>query len=136
MAVLDASVLVALFHIDELYHAATVRWFDWAAANNEPLNAPVIVLSEVAAALSRGKNEPSRADDVVQLLRRNEAVRLVPISQPLAEQAAYIAISCRIRGCDAIYVALAQQLDQPLITFDEQQFSRSRDIIRVQKPEI
>lgn len=136
MAVLDASVLVALFHIDEMYHTATVRWFDWAEVNGEPLNAPVIVLTEVAAALSRGKNEPSRAEDVVQLLRDSDAISLFPISQTLAEQAASIAITCRIRGCDAIYVALARQLDQPLITFDEQQLSRSQHLIRVQKPEI
>ena len=40
----------------------------------------------------------------------------------------------RIRGCDAVYVALAEALDEPLVTFDEQQAARAAGVVRVLRP--
>lgn len=134
MAVLDASVIVALFSANEPHHAASREWFIQATAVAEPLIAPVIVLAEVAAALSRAKGDPALARQVIQLLNQGGLFELVPISLALAEQAAAVATSAQIRGCDALYVALAQQLDQTLITLDNEQWARSQAVVRVQKP--
>ncbi|MBK8934266.1 MAG: type II toxin-antitoxin system VapC family toxin [Chloroflexi bacterium] len=134
MAVLDASVVVALFSANEPHHAASREWLVQATAVAEPLIAPVIVLAEVAAALSRAKGDPALAQQVIQLLGQGGLFELVPISLALAEQAAAVAISAQIRGCDAVYVALAQQLNQTLITLDHEQLARNTAVIRVQTP--
>ena len=134
MAVLDASVVVALFSANEPHHAASREWLVQATAVAEPLIAPVVVLAEVAAALSRAKGDPALARQVIQLLGQGGLFELVPISLALAEQAAAVAISAQIRGCDAVYVALAQQLNQTLITLDHEQLARGTAVIRVQTP--
>jgi predicted nucleic acid-binding protein len=49
---------------------------------------------------------------------------LVPLTEQRARQAAQIAITCRLRGADAVYVALAQELGTTLITWDAELLAR------------
>ena len=107
MAVIDASVYVALINAHESAHASSWVWFEQAQATREPVVAPVILLAEVAAALSRGVGDPALAHRVVQQLLRSKVIELVPVTTAMAERSAAIAADHRIRGCDAIYVALA-----------------------------
>ena len=109
MAIVDASVLVALFHTDEPHHEACRNWFLHATSMDEELSAPVIAITEVAAAISRGKGNLLRAQQIASLIRQTNIITLFPVSLKLAEQAADIASLHQIRGCDAIYVALAQK---------------------------
>lgn len=132
MAVVDASVLVALFHVDEPHHEACRSWFLRVTSENNELSTPVIALAEVAAAISRGKDNPARAQQIVSLIRQTNVITLLPVSQSLAVQASNIAALYRIRGCDAVYVALAQKLNQPLVSLDNQQRDRSQAIIQVE----
>ena len=52
----------------------------------------------------------------------------------LAEQAAAIAAEHRIRGCDALYVALADMLSEPLVTLDRQQLERGAAVVTTRRP--
>jgi len=45
-----------------------------------------------------------------------------------------LAAEHRIRGCDAVYVALARQLDMPLITLDRQQLERGAAVVATRVP--
>jgi len=45
-----------------------------------------------------------------------------------------IAAEHRIRGCDAIYIALAEQLNDSLVTLDRQQLERAADIVTTHEP--
>ena len=96
--------------------------------------APVILLAEVAAALSRGIADLRLAHRVVQQLRHSKVIELLPVTLAMAERAATIAADHRIRGCDALYVALADQLRDRLITLDRQQLDRSRTIVIAHQP--
>lgn len=58
----------------------------------------------------------------------------MPISEDLALRAATIAATQRIKGCDAIYVALAAELDDVLVTFDQEQADRAAPVVRVLVP--
>jgi len=49
---------------------------------------------------------------------------IVPADDVLGERAAAPAADHRIRGCDAVYVALAQEHGATLITLDHQQRER------------
>ncbi len=134
MAVIDASVYVALINAHESAHASSWVWFEQAQATREPVVAPVILLAEVAAALSRGVGDPALAHRVVQQLLRSKVIELVPVTTAMAERSAAIAADHRIRGCDAIYVALAEQLSDHLVTLDQQQLERGAAVVTTRKP--
>ena len=134
MAVIDASVYVALINAKEKEHTSSWTWFEQAKNEQQTIAAPVILLAEVAAALSRGVGDLSLAHRVVGQLKRSRLIELVPVSLAIAEQAAVIAGDYRIRGCDAIYVALASQLEDCLITLDQQQLERAAAIVDIRKP--
>lgn len=145
MAVIDASVYIALIHAHEPEHARSWAWFERVQAAQEPIRAPTILLAEVAAALSRGLGDPAGsrpagqgralARQVVQQLTRSRVVELVPVSLALAERAAHIAADHRIRGCDAVYMALADQVGDCLVTLDEQQLERGAAAVVTRRPE-
>jgi predicted nucleic acid-binding protein len=134
MAVIDASVYVALVNAHERDHASSWAWFEQAKAGDESVVAPVLLLAEVAAALSRGMGDPTLAHRVVQQLARSEAIELIPITMVMAEQAAQTAAQRRIRGCDAVYIALAVQLNDTLVTLDRQQLERGAALVTVRAP--
>lgn len=134
MAVIDASVYVALINAKEKEHTNSWVWFEQAKKEQQTIAAPVILLAEVAAALSRGVGDLVLAHRVVGQLKRSRVIELVPVTLALAEQAAVIAGDYRIRGCDAIYVALASQLEDCLVTLDQQQLERAAAIVDIRKP--
>ena len=134
MAVVDASVYIAAVNAHEESHERCLRWLQQAVAEELPLWGPSIMLAEVAAALARGLQDSSKAMDAAALLRNSKVIRLQPVTATLAERAAQIASDQKIRGCDAVYVALAAQLDQPLVTLDRQQYSRGGKIVQVFEP--
>jgi len=135
MAVIDASIYIALINANESNHANSWAWFQQAQSAQELLSAPVILLAEIASALSRGLANPALAHQVVQQLLQSKVINLVPVTQALTERAAAIAADYQIRGCDAIYVALAEQLADRLITLDQQQLERGALIVTTRKPE-
>ena len=134
MAVIDASVYIALVNAHETEHASSWAWFEQAKRAEEPVVAPVILLAEVAAALSRGMEDPTLAHRVAQQLARSEAIELIQITMAMAERAAEVAAEHRIRGCDAVYVALADQLSDTLVTLDRQQLERGAALVTVRAP--
>jgi predicted nucleic acid-binding protein len=134
MAVIDASVYIALVNPHETEHASSWAWFEKAKRAEESVVAPVILLAKVAPALSRGMGDPTLAQRVVQQLACSEAVDLIQITMVMAERAAEIAAEHRIRGCDAVYVALADQLSDTLVTLDRQQLERGAAFVTVRAP--
>jgi predicted nucleic acid-binding protein len=135
MAIIDASVYIALINEHEAGHASSWAWFQQAQSEEELIRAPVILLSEVASAVSRGAGDPTVAHQVVEQLKRSKIIELVAVTPLLADRAAAIAADYRLRGCDAIYVALAAQLSDDLVTLDRQQLERAAAVITVREPE-
>ncbi len=134
MAVIDASVYISLVNAHEIHHADSWAWFQQAIDYDEIIVAPVILLAEVAAGLSRGTRNVELAHNVVQQLLDGDLIKLYPITQNLAEQAAKISADHKIRGCDAIYVALAESLEDYLVTLDNQQLNRGASVVTTRKP--
>ena len=149
MPVLDASVCVALFNDREPGHEAALAWFRAASRGPDLVVAPVILLPEVAAALTRGtagrKTASSTAvtpaagaadaiASTVELLRSRRILELFPIDEALAAHAAGVAGRLGLRGADALYVALADQLAMPLVSFDRQQLERGGRLVEIHRP--
>ncbi|MBI4539502.1 MAG: type II toxin-antitoxin system VapC family toxin [Gemmatimonadetes bacterium] len=134
MAVVDASVWVALLKVDESGHRRSRRWLEDAIARGETLAAPVIVLAEVGAALSRGLRDSRMAEDAVAVLSGTGIVSLHSVSRTLGGRAAAVAVQQRLRGCDAVYVALAEEFETELITLDKQQLDRGVAVVTTRRP--
>ena len=134
MQVIDASVYVTLLNAHEEAHARSWTWFQAAQAAREQIIAPAILLPEVAAVISRGVGNKELAVQTVEQLLDAGIIELVPVTLAAAEQAARIASDYRIRGCDAVYIALTDQMKGELITLDRQQLERAADLIKVRKP--
>lgn len=132
--VIDASVFMALLYQDEPGHKISRTWFGDALTSGEILSSQVIVLAEVAAAISRSKSDSARANQFVQLLTDGDLITLYPVTFGLAERAAEIAADYKIRGCDAVYVALAEQLGEELVTLDNEQLTRGAGVVRTVRP--
>jgi len=134
MPVIDASVYIASINPHEVAHQRSLAWLQQAQANQAEIVAPVIIMAEVGAALSRGLGNPLLAHQVVQQLRNSALVTLKLVTADLSQRAAQIAIDHQIRGCDAIYVALAQELNDELITLDQQQLQRGANVVTTKQP--
>lgn len=134
MAVLDASVQVALMNARDPHHEDALRWYAVALAEERSLAAPAILLPEVAAALARGVGDAARARRAVDSLRADLSLEIVPVDEVLAERAALLAAQHRIRGCDALYVALAHRRGDALVTLDRQQQERGAAAVDVEAP--
>ena len=115
-------------------YASTWAWFEGAQSRQEAISAPVIVLAEVAAAVSRGVGDMALACRVVKELQDSKIIDLLPVTSAMAERAAEIAAACPVRGCDAIYLALTEQLSDCLVTLDVQQLERGAEVVATRKP--
>jgi predicted nucleic acid-binding protein len=135
MPILDASVQIALVNQADRHREAARAWYSRAIIGEAKVYAPWILLAEVGAGLSRGLGDPSLAHRAVERIIAEGVVRLIPVDADLAGRAARIAIEHRIRGCDAVYVALAASLDEALVTFDEQQSARAAAVVCVLRPD-
>jgi len=70
----------------------------------------------------------------MQMLLRMPALRIVHVERRLGMSAAQLAADLGLRGADAVYVALAQQLTVPLITLDQEQLDRTGSVISARWP--
>jgi predicted nucleic acid-binding protein len=124
MYVIDASVHVADARLHEPHHVEARALLARVAVENLSVFMPEIVLAEIAAAISRGTDQIALAQRLVGALRRVPQFVFVPIEHSLGDLAAKIAAQYQIRGCDAVYIALAEQRNAILITLDHQQRER------------
>lgn len=124
MYVIDASVHVADIRLHEPHHAEAHALLRRIATEGWTVYLPIIVLPEIASAISRGTDRPALGQRLVIILQRAPHFELIPVGKTLGQLAATLAAKYRIRGCDAIYVALAQQREATLITLDRQQRER------------
>jgi predicted nucleic acid-binding protein len=122
--VIDASVHVADARPEEPHHAPSRALLDRVSAEGWVVYLPMIALAEVAGAISRGTGQPELARRLIFALRRVPHFEYVPVDSILGPLAAGLAAQYQIRGCDAVYVALARQRGATLITLDGQQRDR------------
>ncbi len=135
MFVVDASVHIADMRPSEPHHPAARAFMDSVRSSGMPVYGPIIVLAEIAGGLARGTGRPDLARRQIGLLHRHPNFVFVPVDETLGELAAETAATYQIRGCDALYVALAQQLDVTLVTLDAEQRQRGLAVVTTQTPE-
>jgi predicted nucleic acid-binding protein len=133
--VTDASVLVSVFHPADQFHQQSRAWFQQHLRDGGRIVAPNFMLSEVAGALARRTDSTAVAELAVTQLRTMPELELVVIEDVYEQEATALAMELRLRGADAIYVAVAHMLDLPLTTWDREQVERGGQRIDARRPD-
>ena len=134
MFVVDASVWVASYRTQDQHHFESQQWIREVMTRGDTILGPAILLAEVAGALARLSGDTVGALATVENIRRFPTFELAVDSKELADLSAQIAAELRLRGADAVYVAVAVQRGLPLITFDDQQRNRASQRVRTATP--
>jgi predicted nucleic acid-binding protein len=134
VAVVDASVWVSRLVSADAHHSISQKWLEAFVAGGGQCVDPVLLLAEVVGAISRRTTEPRLGQAALQMLLRLPALRIVSVERRLGMNAAQLAADLGLRGADAVYVALAQQLKVPLVTWDQEQLDRTGSIISARPP--
>lgn len=131
---IDASVWVSFLIPTDANYAASFSWIDSHTSAGGLVVAPSILLTEVAAAISRRLNRPHLALRLTASLQSLTFMRIVQMDATLISEATDIAANFGLRGADAIYVAVARQLGLTLLTWDREQLTRPASIISTATP--
>jgi predicted nucleic acid-binding protein len=134
MFVIDASVYVSRLQGQEARHAKSARLLEAVAARETPVLCPEILLPEVAATIARGLGDAELAERAAAHLRALPGHRFVAVDGPLSGFASRLAAERRLRGCDAIYAALALREGARLITWDNEQRERAAGMVETLTP--
>lgn len=132
--IVDASVWVAIFRENDVHHAVSVAFLELAVANQRDLNIPNLALAEIAGVVARQTGQARLAARTVRAVLALPRVQRHGLNDALGDRAAALAARCKLRGADAVFVVLAEALDQPLITLDREIQERSRRVIEVEAP--
>ena len=120
----DASVFVNGFNPYEAGHEESRRLLALLQEQAAPIVVPTLLLPEVAAAISRGRQDADLAREFAAALSRLPHLVLIPLDTTLAQQAADVAAQYQLRGSDAVYAAVALRFGSTLITLDREQRER------------
>lgn len=131
---IDASVFLNAFNPSESGSEISKEMLARLQSQAIPMIAPILLLPETAAAISRGQNNPELARQFATTLQRLPHLVLVPLDQTLAQQSMDIAAFHRLRSSDAVYAAAAQRFACPLITLDREQHDRVASVLPTYYP--
>lgn len=130
----DASVFLNAFNPGEVGHADSNRFLSLLQTRAIPTIAPTLLLPEVSAAISRGRQDANLARAFANTLSRLPHLVLVPLDNVLAQQAAEVAAQNRLRGSDAVYAAVALRFGTLLVTLDREQRDRVAKVLVTSTP--
>lgn len=133
--IVDASVWVARFLEIDRHHDIARTCITTLLGGESRLAIPVLAWPEVAGAIARRTGATRDGQDAVDIIRALRWIESVPMDQSLAHEAVKIACSRKLRGADAVYVALAVARKEPLITLDTEMLERACGVAEVLTPE-
>ncbi|MEP6775326.1 MAG: type II toxin-antitoxin system VapC family toxin [Chloroflexota bacterium] len=136
--VIDTSAWVSRLLPHDSNYITARTWIDNHILNGGFFVAPMIFVIEVASAIARETLPPddpqADAHKAVNQLYSLSIMRLVPLDQALVDEATNLAADRRIRGADALFVAVARHLGIPLVTFDKYQLKQPQAVVLTIRP--
>ncbi len=131
--IVDASVWASYFIPSDKFHTQTVAWLE-SLGPNDTLIAPMLLLPEVAGAVTRRTQNAVLGREITQQILAWPSLQLAPLGEALILLASDVAVTLSIKGADAIYIATAQMEGAPLITWDAEQRERGSAIVSTHSP--
>jgi predicted nucleic acid-binding protein len=133
--IVDASVWVASVLDKDAHHEVSLAFMHRFVMQRQVATVPLLVWAEIAGAVARRTGDTDRGMKVAELIAAKIWVRGVPLDASLASESMRLAAKLRLRGADAVYVALAAACREPLITLDAEMLERARDVAETFTPE-
>lgn len=131
---IDASVFVNAFSPVEVGSDKSLAFILQLGKQNIPIIQPVLVLPEIAAALSRRQGSSEAALQLVKEIKFLPGITFINVDESISSQAVDIAANNRLRGSDAVYAAVALRFGTELITLDREQLDRLPKVLPVRAP--
>ena len=128
MPVIDAGVLVARLHSADKFHETSVAIFEKLIENGKILRIPSLAFIEVAAAVRRQTKSTPLANAALHALK-NLRMEVWDLDDVLTRSAERIAATTGMRGADAVYVAVAMESGDSLVTLDAEQRKRAAEFV-------
>lgn len=132
---IDANIWLASSDPREPGGAACGDVLVAVSALGERLESPTLLQVEIAGATSRKTGNNRFAEEFLQEVLGHSAHHWHALDSTLAAAAAALAIACRLRGADAVYVAVAALTGSTLITLDREMQRRVEHLIDAVTPE-
>ncbi len=131
---IDASVFISAALPSEVQFSDSDSFLNKIRLRPQVLHCPTLLIPETAASLARRANNAGIGQNSVQWVTLFPGMRLIPLDLARALQAAQIAATYRLRGADAVYVAVAQEFGTTLITWDAEMLTRGAQAVPVMTP--
>lgn len=134
MLTVDANVFVSARVRTEANQSASDQFLKRVALQAVKVYCPTLVLPETAAAIIRATNRavlPALARIQIEAFPNLSLEALTP---DRARHSADAAVFCRLRGADAVYVAVAQEYGTTLVTWDQELLTRGAAAVTVMTP--
>jgi predicted nucleic acid-binding protein len=131
---IDASVFVASARSDEPNYLMSRK--SLREAQTHEIYCPTLVLAECSAAIARQTGDPSLAEELVCIIEDFPRINLISLDIRMARKAAQIAEEHRLRGADAVYVAVAVTFNAALISWDREMLKRCPPAVETMTPNI
>jgi predicted nucleic acid-binding protein len=131
---IDASVFVNAFSATEEGSDRSWKYIIELKGSATQIIVPTLLLIEVAASIARKQNNAILAMQLMADIQAIPHITLIDLDESLARTAAEIAATYRLRGSDAVYVAVAMRFATELVTLDREQLQRAKKAVKVRKP--
>ncbi len=96
--------------------------------------APALILVEVAAAISRSWGDKNAARQFASFLENFASLSILTMDPRLVSDAIQMSVQNGLRAGDAFYAVVAQNLNVPFVSFDEDIHKKIGHVITVIKP--
>jgi len=130
--VLDASIWASRLVPQDEFHEAVKAWMEGQRAADVQFISPALLLAEVGGAITRRTADPALGKQAIEQIEHLPGLRLVEMDNSLLREAAKLAAELGLRGADSTYVAVASQLNLPLVTLDTDQRERAKVRVTIQ----
>jgi predicted nucleic acid-binding protein len=134
MFTIDASVHINAVNPKEEGSVESQAFLERLRGQPWPVFSPTLLLVEVATSVARAKDDANRGIAIARAIRGIPGQVWVPLDDALAEEAARLGAEYRLRGADAVYVAVAKGYGASLVTRDRQQLERLPSTLPVLTP--
>jgi predicted nucleic acid-binding protein len=131
----DASVFVNAFNPRENGHAASRALLAAIRAAEDPIIVPTLLVTEIASAVARASGDVVGALEYAYAAASLPQVTLVTLTAGMAREAAELAATHRLRGADAVYLAVARRYGTVLVSRDSEQRKRGAAVAACHTPE-
>lgn len=131
----DASVFVNAFNPHEEGHAESLRILSLLQERGDPVIVPTLLVAEIASAVARATDDTAGALEYAIATAALPHLTLIPLTSAVALQAADLAATHRLRGADAVYVAVARRYGTTVVSRDDEQRTRGAAVVTCRTPE-